>query len=366
MGRYQSWSMGSKKHSKEQVEAVLRTGSHDDVSKAIRNLPADVDPQLAARVILSGDDGWAFNVPGWRLDHRFPAHVIRAILELLEEPARTEGHPMRVLAIFLVTVVPTTLGDAELVSKWKPTLRAYFDMGTTYGWGSKQKRQKLRSVAGEPDFLRGVQAIAVGCQDIRRDMLAVLCTDGSDESIDALMPHFDRAERNGKRLKGLLALGKHANPDSDGIRSLLDTAEARLHALSQQSPARALANHIGLGSPDIFWFDASCWSAEPTGRISRYQGHVKVDSRSPRWFSVGMTHVDLRPGHHELRATHFDNEKAREDSLGLGVCTAEEVPAWLSRTAKKLDVAWSAPHLRSSVRGKKRKIIEDWLAGDNP
>lgn len=357
--------MGGRRRSTKQVEAVLRTGSRDDISKAIRNLPADVDAQLAARVILSGDDGQAFGAYGWRLDHRFPAPVMRAILELLEQPAQTEEHAMRGLAIFLVTVVPTSFGDAELVSKWKSALRAYFDMGTTYGWGSKQKRQKIRSVAAEPDYVRGVQAIAVGCHDVGRDMLAVLCTDGSNESVDALMPHFDRAERNGERLEKLLGLAKHANPDSAGIRSLLGAAKARLDALSQQSPARALAEHIGLGTPEVFWFDASCWSAEPTGRLARYQGHVKVDSRSPRWFSVGMAHVDLRPGNHEYRATHFDNQEAREDSLGLGVCTAEEVPAWLSRTAKKLDVTWDAPHLQSSVRGKKRKVIEDWLRGGN-
>jgi len=345
--------MGGRRRSTKHVEAVLRTGTDNQISKALRNLPEDIDAQLAAQLVLSDFA---------RLDQRFPARVARAILELLDEPARTEGHELRLLAVFMVTVLPRTLNEAELAKKWQSAVRAYFAMGTTYGWGSRQKREKIASVAANPDFVRGVQAIAVGCENVGRDVLAVLCSDGSDESLDALMPHFDRAERNGKRLKELIRLDTHANPESAAVRSLLDTARIRLRAISQQSPARALAEHIGIGSPEVFWFDGSVSSEEPSGGIPRYQGHVKVDSRTPRWFSVGMTHVDVRPGS-TYPASHFDNESAREDRLGLGVCTAEELPAWLQRTARKLDVAWSAPYVSSSVRGKKRKAIEDWLRG---
>jgi hypothetical protein len=316
---------------------------------------------LAAKAALSAEDGQLFGVQVARLNQPFPADVTREMLALLQKPARTVGHPLRQLAIFLVTVVPTTLSDNELVSRWCAALPAYFAMGTTYSWGSKQKREKLQSVASEPHFVRGVQAIAVGCQDVRLDILAVLCRHGSNDSIDALMPHFARAERNGERLKQLLTLDKHVNPQAPSVRSLLKTAKERLAALSQQSPARDLAEFLGFKRPDVFWFDASCWSAEPDGRISRYQGSVKVDSRSPCWFAVRMALVFNADGRHSSSTTRFDNEKLHEDDLELGACAAEQLPSWLAQAARTLAVIWSPPHISASVRGKKRKVIEDWL-----
>lgn len=49
----------------------------------------------------------------------------------------------------------------------------------------------------------------------------------------------------------------------------------------------------------------------------------------------------------------------------LGVCTAEELPAFLHRAAEALEIAWNFEqmHISSSVRGKKRQRIADWLSG---
>jgi hypothetical protein len=115
------------------------------------------------------------------------------------------------------------------------------------------------------------------------DWLAVLVADGSDASIDALIPHLDGDMEVLERLR------THA-ADVPHLRSLFAESEAKLRARRAASPALDFARAIGVDDVDVFWFRASLNSRESRrDRVSRYQGNVRVDSRLVRWFSVGIS-----------------------------------------------------------------------------
>jgi hypothetical protein len=381
--------MGRRTLSRKEAEQILRDkkGNMD----ALRRLPADVDPSLAAGAVTSLLDGphkngWAFG----RSCQQLPTTVVREVLAYLSRAARTaDNNVNRDIAIFVTALVSPELPDARLAEAWQAALAALLDLNTSYGWGSKQRKAKIRGVAVDAKLVAAVQTVAVGCEDTSLDMLAVLCSDGSDASFDALMPHFDRAERSGERLEWLGMLRKHANLDSEPIRNLLDTAAARLAALSCESPAVALAAFIGLGQPKVFWFDAYLGSTELNrSNVPLYQGHIRVDSRSPNWFSVWVTRVSstldraetaFRPkspqqaqqaaavevegggaGRGVPSRRRPNNMTTRRDDLELGTCAAEEIPRWLQQASEKLGIDWSVS-LRTSLRGKKRQVLEDWL-----
>lgn len=350
--------MGRGTLSRKEAERILRDRNAN--METLRRLPADVDPSLAAGAVtalLDGPykNGWAFG----RSCQQLPTPVIREVLACLSRAARTaDNNVNRDTAIFVTALVSPGLPDAKLAEAWQAALVALLDLNTSYGWGSRQRKEKIRGVAADAQLVAAVQTVAVGCEDTSLDMLAVLCSDGSDASFDALMPHFDRAERSGERLEWLGMLRKHANLDSEPIRNLLDTAAARLAALSCESPAVALAASIGFGQPKVFWFDAFLGSTELNrSNVPLYQGHIRVDSRSPNWFSVWVTRVSSTLDRAE---TAFSSKTTRRDDLELGACAAEQLPRWLQHASKKLGVDWSVS-LRTGLRGKKRQVLEDWL-----
>lgn len=357
--------MGRRPLSKQKAEAILRGDGRGEILEALRRLPDDVDVRLAADAVLPLVTGDASSKSYWLLGRhcqRLPAAVVRDILGQLAGHARTAGNPHRAVAIFLTALVAPELPDERLVEAWAAALVGLLDLDTTYGWGSRQRREKIRGVAANPRMVAALQAVAVGCERVSMDMLAVLCAEGSDASFDALMPHFVRAEQAGEGLAWLRRLRTHANPKSAAIQSLLDSAAARLEAISGASPAVDLAERIGFGRPDLFWFDAWLGSTQLNqGNVPEYQGSIRVDSRSPDWFEVFLARV----AGIDFTSTTFDHQGIERDDLGVGGCAAHELPAWLRRTADKLGATWSLG-LRASVRGKKRQALEAWLLGGRP
>jgi len=175
-----------KRLSREEAERQLR-GARSEV---LQRLPEDVDPELAAEVALALVTSHEFN-PTWlfaRRCRKLPPPVIRALLAKL--PSVT---PRRWWAVFLQEAVRDEGDDAQLSAHFLSALDALLDLQTTYAWGSKQRRAKLKALAVSPRFLAAVQAAVVGDEAAPLDLLAVLAADGSEPSIDALMPALSRA-----------------------------------------------------------------------------------------------------------------------------------------------------------------------------
>lgn len=353
--------MAKRKADDKHANAILRDGGGRELFELLRRLPADADPALAAKVSLGLIRGsiaqsgcWSFG----RNCQRLPAAVIRHALPMLAERARRRDHAERDSAIFLGALVDAGLDDAALERAWARALQALLDLETTYGWGSKQRKAKLAGLAADPEIVAATQAIAVGCEDAALDVLAVLCAEGSEASFDALMPHLQRAEDSGERLEWLRRLRIHADAESAPIQSFLLSIDRALARLSERSGAIELAASLGFGRPKVFWFDAYLGSTTllMPNNVPLYQGYLTVDSRRPDWFSLSVTRLEEQLG---LTCTAFSRAREQDD-LGLGVCEAAELPAWLARAAAQLETEWTVS-LRSSLRGKKRQTLERWL-----
>lgn len=353
-----------KRPTPQEVETLLRTPFHDrapGVLDALKALPEDVDPALAARAALGliGDSHystWLFA----RTCRRLPVPVIRVILAQLEADRRPHA--------FILREYVRSNEDADtLCSDWDEAMQVLLDLETTYAWGSKQKRAKFQALAARQRVLQALQTAAVACEKVSLDLLAVLAADASEASLDALIPHIERAVRQQDwELDRLQDLHTHAR-STPVMDDLFSRMKALYEARQARSPALGLARELGFGEPDVFWFQVQLYSPELAGSRDRQQVHLSVDSRSATWFRISVSESNpadiLRP-----RSTAFTSDKVFCDDLGLGTCEPAAFPSWLAAVAQRLRTQWNfdGMHLRASVRGKKRVPLERWLRGEAP
>jgi len=259
----------------------------DGLRASLRALPADVDPELGARAaatLLGPNSCFWFA----RTCRALPLPVIRALVARLEAGRRD--------AVALYLLEAAREGEAELPARWAQAVEGLNDLQTSYGWGSKQRRAKIQALASGP-LLPLIQAASVGAEEPFGDMLAVLAADGSEASVDALMPHFARAqEEYSAVLDRLRELKTHA-ADTPAMRAMFTSAEERRAVRNARSPALELARRLGL---EVATFDVrlSISSVELNRSVARggvptYQSHVRLDSTAAHWFHVS---VSLVPG----------------------------------------------------------------------
>jgi hypothetical protein len=328
----------------------------ETLGAAMRSLPATIDVELAASVVVRMMA--RTHIVG-RQCKAVPARVIRAVLAR-EVPG--------VVHLFLRLVVSEEVSDAALQASWQRGLQALLDMDTTYAWGSKQRRAKIAALARDAAMLSAVQGTVAHAnadpepheRKVPLDMLAVLVADGSAASYDALVVHIDAAFTSGDtRLDMLARLRTHATstPELDRLFSELDAA---LEARNEMSPALALGTIIGIGPAPLLHFDVRLSSTRKNrNRVPWIQGSFSVDSRSTSWFHVWVSTV----GDALDRTTSFSSEDAPgRDTLGIGRCAPSDLPRWLAQVAATLDIAWEPFSVsRSNLRGKKRDAVALWL-----
>jgi hypothetical protein len=325
--------------SREQAEAALREPK--GFVEALRRPPDDVSVPLAAKVAhqLLKDRGWAFA----RSCQRLPRSVIVELLSLIAEDPPTAER------IFLREFVKAE--SESLTEDWSLALRTLLDLDTTYAWGSKQRRAKLKAVASNPRALAAVQAAVVGAPVRRRDMLAVLAIDGSDASVDALMPVFTSAQAD----SWLADLETHA-AKTPAIEALLASVSARREKKERESPALVFAaKALGLVVSSLK-VRLSLTSRELNlSRVPALQGSLVIDSGRDDWWSIFVTSVGDRTA-----LTTFSSAAVTRDDLELGRCALEDFPEWLATAQKKLKCQFEVREPRGSLRGKKRTQFADW------
>lgn len=267
--------------------------------------------------------------------------VIHAALRLLED-ARDP------VVLFLRATVEGPNADVQ----WVESLDALRAFGTSYPWSSKQRRAKLQKVANDPRLLAGVQAVAATCEAVTLDWLAVLAIDGSDASVDALLPHVHRAtshpdERLELGLEALAELKVHAasNPSMTAFFALVDRAQ---NERSRGSAAMRIASKLGL-SLDTFWFTTDLHTVGPRllGPNSAW-ARVSIDSRRPDALRAMISHHD---------------PDDRYSQLDLNDCEPEALPAALAKAAKRFRLEWNfdQARIKTHLRGKDRDLVVDWL-----
>lgn len=314
------------------------------IHETIRKLPADVDPVAAADVALEilVDSAWTFS----RDCKRLPPAVMRELLR---------RRPTDATHVYLTLAVDPDDADPALARSWSRAIQGLADLETINSWHSTQKKTKFAALAANRHLLDAIQGAAANGDNVSNNMLAVLVADGSDASMDALVPNL---EPIGDRLDALRLLRVHAR-DTPRLRSLFAALDHEAEIAG--SPAQRIARLVGLAAEKQFWFTASIHSTAPENHVPAVQAHVAVDSRKAMWFEVSVAKIarGTIDGY-----TSFTHDVLHDDPLGIGRCDAPDLPSWLVKVAKKLRIQWSAPLISSSVRGGKRTLIQQWLMQD--
>jgi len=234
-------------------------------------------------------------------------------------------------------------------------MQALLDLNVTYAWGSRQRKAKLQALAKRPRVVSSIQSAVVGSANASLDMLAVLAIDSSEASIDALLPLFS----DGKQQARLEALATHA-AKTPAMNALLAGATRNREAKERASSAVEVIGRL-VGDPALerVKFSLSFGSTESeTGNVPVIQAHLSVNSVHDAWWSVSVARVDRAM---QMPRTWFGADGVKQDKLGIGACTFEELPTWVAKTAKKLKVTFRVAYFSGSLRGKKRDALTSWL-----
>lgn len=321
----------------------------DRVIPILKALPPGTNPRFAAAATLD-----LFSAIPWKLcrfAQTLPDEVVRLVLPKLDDE-HAEAPFLRAL------VKPD-----DLKQTWVRALEGVAALNTTYAWGSKKHVEKLRSVAKRGDFLEAVQLAVIATKEPREDFLGVLALDGSEASVDALMPHFVAAMQAGDDGLDQLAKLKKYAADTKAMRALVSQAEAARSKRNTTSGALAFAQALGLGPLKSFGWGQFVRVADAKKR--EVELSVDVDSKSGPWFSVHVARATEKPKY-RLEVTAFNSSrKAERDELKLGRCEPHELPAFVARVQKKLGVNWKLAKTTpfTNVKGDKAKRLTAWLSG---
>lgn len=339
--------------SREEAERRLREGAD---AETLKRLPPDVDHLLVVPTVIEilERSCWGFG----RSCQRLPPIVVEAVLDELA------GRPDLSWGTFLRAFVAEDEGR-ELQTTWKEALLAMLSLNTSYQFGSAKHKAKILSVAQDPRGLEAARAVAASAgvdQAVPRGMLSVLLLDGQEASLDALLPTLDRAmARKDAGLDQLLRLAR-VSSDDPRLQALLDGAVGAQKARAATSPGMELAVYLfGDDHPTTLWVARYFGSSEhgDAWGVPRIQGHVSIDSRKASAFSISISEG-------WERRTVFDANEGFVDDLGLGRCDAVmDLPAYIRRAEKKLKVVWDWGDPSSSLRGKKRTRMAEWLEGSD-
>jgi hypothetical protein len=271
-----------------------------------------------------------------------PSVIRRVLAERLPLPPRLreDGCITRDL-IFLKEAVSLDCDDDDLAKAWRAALEALNAVRT-------------QGVVRDPRFVAPVQAavvVANPADEIAvRPFLAVLARDGSEASVDALIPHVHHAWSVPGGLDRIHALRLFAakTPTMD---ALMAEIEARLCARSAASPPVRLLRELGVEA-DACAFHVVCSS---TRQGDRAQLTVKINSMTESWLYAS---VEGRDG-----VTSFTDKAALCDALTLGHVEFSELPIFLARAAGRLGVewAWKDASVTSPLSKDGRSALLRWL-----
>ncbi len=324
------------------VEDALRAG---DVT-ALRKVTDAVDPEVVADAVLAL---WgARPTPSmWRVARscqQLPPRAVEAVLRRLRDV------PQRGYAVFVL--------EGARVTNWRDTLRGYLDLSTQHAWGSKESRERVKRHAAGP-LLPAIQAAAVAGGEVPLKFHAVLASDASDASLDALLASFSAAaEQQSDRLARLRKLKTHAAA-TDELHGFFEAVERGLDRRASSSGVMAFAQSLGLDGKGLKVRVTLGSTSKNPQNVPEYQGSVVIDATSARWFHVWLSRVSLVGS----TSTRFTTGSAT-DALNVGRCEPEALPAWLAKTQETLNIRWATPpSFYGSLRGKKRQAFIDWLFG---
>src|SRR5262249_39276730 len=134
-------------------------------------------------------------------------------------------------------------------------------------------------------------------------------------------------------------------------------AKERELASTPLDVARAVVGDARLASVRLSLF-AHSRERYPNGGSPRAQFHIELNSAKARAFEVSVADGNTW--------SQFGEKGIVIDDLELGSAPLAELPAWVERVAKKLDVhwGWENADVRTTLRGAKRDKFLAWLRGE--
>lgn len=322
------------------------------IDRTLQTLPRSANLSRAVEVVLR-----MIAEPHWLAAcGKLPAPLVRAVL------AAKATHPFH---IFLQLAVPAEAKAAVLKAAWHEAIEALCLLADrTHPLDTDDRRLQLSAIALRPEALQAVQGVAANTPNstLPIEMLIVLAIEGSDESVDALIPHIDLALGSRDARLERLAILRPFLRSTPALMTLFAELDDALRVRRSTSPALAFAAALGMGELSLFHFSFLLRSTTKAfSDPPRVQGSVRIDSREDRWFAVEVSTVEPGADRSGDLATRFDDRGVIEDALGLGGCDPAELPAWLKRTARKLKVRWDKIFVVGNVDNP--NAIRDWALG---
>jgi hypothetical protein len=261
--------------------------------------------------------------------------------------------------VFLKLAVPADAKAGVLKAAWQEAVEALRDLADTkHPIDTETRRDQLTAIAKEPLLLHGIQGVAANTAEVPVEMLVVLAIDGTDASIDALIPHLDLALGSRDIRLERLATVRPFVRETPALATLFAELDAALAARRSTSPALAFGAAIAANKQPTFWFSFLLHSnTRHEIGVPVIQGSVRIDSREEPWFRVEVSKVHGSPDRTKDQVTRFD-ETQLVDELGLGRCDPAELPKWLAKAAKALAVQWNRFLVRTNVDPRR---IDAWL-----
>jgi hypothetical protein len=318
------------------AETVRQKLQANDLT-VLHGLPDDVDVELVMgplRRALPRDgvhDPHRTALPGYFT--KLPLSVLRACVA---ELARQKNPPP--LSRYLLGFVS---GAEDLQAAWRAAVETLPLLSSTRKWGGRPHKQEIRLLAAQPQLVDALRGAVVVGDDLPNSWRAVLVAEGSEASVDALLPTIDRAFREGGRLlQEIDALRPFS--ESPSMLALFDENARRLQEQRDNSPARRLAALIGLGKQKRVRFAVALESTQETLGMPAARGYLRVDSNEARWFSGWL---------------------ARWNELPVDCTDAFSAPAFFAREAKRLGATLRIVSVQLCRTERERDLIRRWLMG---
>lgn len=275
-----------------------------------------------------------------------PAKDIRALLARLQrEVAKNKG--VLACAVHYLSSMVDEASDEALLSSWHEALVG-LDGIQTYPFDPTKKGKKLKKLAADSRFLTAWQTSVVASQTVARDALALLIIDASDASLDALLPHFERARDDHDLLAQLETLQRYQSP---ATAALFASVKGSLTAKRTASPVMALGERFGLVTKGRFQLKVVIRATKPAKRSTFDEVCLTFDSHEVPGYLLAYGQESSTP-----TSTTSWHRKVKT--------SLDHVPKAIATLAKTKRLQWNFAQAttRPLGRAKAAKLI-DWLAG---
>jgi hypothetical protein len=260
-----------------------------------------------------------------------------------------------------VVFIATAIDEANFLDSWKAALVGLKRLDSLANFGSAEKRKQLESIAQNPRLVSAAQAAAVFDQRTvaKLELLAVLMLDGSEASMDALIPSVELAlKSDATRFK---ALKRFANksPGMEALFAKIETASEQAKSASEVGQLAAQLelklDNLNLIVPFVknvakqTRLEASSWEQGRAFQLSLNPG------RRPNWLAY-CGEVHLVEGRVQVGSI-----AEPKPSVSL-----TQLPAWLSAQCREnqIQLHWEMHTLFGLRSTKAKATFLAWIRGE--